>query len=169
MKPTLLFCLILLLTAIQPVLSQRNTPLPQSLQSVAGKTNQPLLGDNVFVLDPTMDMKEIQTLIDTLHARQTGRKSEFSLNRYALLFKPGTYHLDVKAGYYMHVIGLGNSPEEVIIEGAVRSNSTRGGNVLTNFWRAAENLTIVPAKDTTNTWAVSPGRPITQNSCKRKS
>ncbi|MGE5395682.1 MAG: hypothetical protein ACM3P1_13145, partial [Candidatus Saccharibacteria bacterium] len=131
-----------------------------SLKSIIGKTNQPLLGDNVFVLDPAMDMKELQMLIDTLHARQTGRKSEFSLNRYALLLKPGTYHLDVKVGYYMHIIGLGTSPEDVVIEGAVRSNSTHGGNVLTNFWRAAENLTIVPARDTTNTWAVSQAAPI---------
>jgi hypothetical protein len=160
MKLNLLFCLLLLITGILPVHSQGNTPLPQSLQTIAGKTNQLLLGDNVFVLDPAMDMKEIQSLIDTLHARQTGRRSEFSLNRYALLLKPGVYHLDIKVGYYMHVIGLGNSPEEVVIEGAVRSNSTRGGNVLTNFWRAAENLTIVPAKDTTNTWAVSQAAPL---------
>ncbi|HLN73014.1 MAG TPA: hypothetical protein VK205_06945 [Prolixibacteraceae bacterium] len=161
MKPTnLLFCLFILLMAIQPVFSQGSTHLPQSLKSITAQTNKSLLGDNVFVLDPSMDMKEIQALIDTLHARQTGRKSEFSLNRYALLFKPGTYHLDVKVGYYMHVIGLGNSPDEVVIEGAVRSNSTRGGNVLTNFWRAAENLTIVPAKDTTNTWAVSQAAPL---------
>lgn len=160
MKQIILFCLLLFAQGIQKVSSQSTTPLPQSLQSIVSQSNQPLLGDNVFVLDPSMDMHEIQTLIDTLHARQTGRKSEFSINRYALLFKPGTYHLDVKVGYYMHVIGLGNSPEEVVIEGAVRSNSTRGGNVLTNFWRAAENLTIVPAKDTTNTWAVSQAAPL---------
>lgn len=160
MKQIILFCMLLFAQGIQKVSSQSTTPLPQSLQSIVSQSNQPLLGDNVFVLDPSMDMHEIQTLIDTLHARQTGRKSEFSINRYALLFKPGTYHLDVKVGYYMHVIGLGNSPEEVVIEGAVRSNSTRGGNVLTNFWRAAENLTIVPAKDTTNTWAVSQAAPL---------
>jgi hypothetical protein len=86
--------------------------------------------------------------------------NEFSKNRYALLFKPGTYHLDVRVGYYMHVMGLGNSPEDVIIVGAVRSNSTYGGHVLCNFWRTAENLTIVPAKDSTNTWAVSQAAPL---------
>lgn len=155
----LLFCLILVI-GIQPVFSQGSTPLPQSLKAIAAKYNQPVLGENVFVFNPSMDMKEIQTLIDTLHARQTGRKSEFSKNRYALLFQPGTYHLDVRVGYYMHVLGLGDSPEDVIINGAVRSNSTRGGNVLTNFWRAAENLTIIPVKDSTNTWAVSQAAPL---------
>jgi len=161
MKPTFfLICLIVLILNIGPGFSQQTTPLPESLKSIATKSNQPLLGENVFVFNSSMDMKEIQTLIDTLHARQTGRKSEFSKNRVALLFQPGTYHLDVHVGYYMHVLGLGNSPGEVVISGAVRSNSTRGGNVLTNFWRAAENLTIAPAKDSTNTWAVSQAAPL---------
>jgi hypothetical protein len=106
-----------------------------------------------------MDMKEIQILIDTLHARQTARKSEFSKNRYALLFKPGTYKLDIRVGYYMHIIGLGNSPEDVMIVGAVRSNSV-GGHMLINFWRAAENLTILPMIDSTNTWGVSQAAPL---------
>ena len=103
---------------------------------------------------------EVQLLIDTLHALQTTRNSEFSRNRYALLFKPGTYKLDIRVGYYMHIMGLGNSPEDVVIVGAVRSNTTHGGHVLTNFWRTAENLTIVPTIDSTNTWAVSQAAPL---------
>ena len=161
MKQTFfLISLLILFLGIQTVRSQDSNPLPESIKTIAAKSHQPLLGENVFVFDPSMDMKEIQTLIDTLHARQTGRKGEFSKNRYALLFKPGTYNLDVRVGYYMHVLGLGSSPENVIISGAVRSNSTNGGNVLTNFWRAAENLTILPAVDSTNTWAVSQAAPL---------
>jgi hypothetical protein len=105
-------------------------------------------------------MKEVQKLIDSIHAGQVYPANEFSKNRYALLFKPGTYHLDVRVGYYMHIMGLGNSPEDVVIVGAVRSNTTFGGHVLCNFWRTAENLTIVPAKDSTNTWAVSQAAPL---------
>ena len=86
--------------------------------------------------------------------------NEFSKNRYALLFKPGTYKLDIRVGYYTHVMGLGKSPEDVVIVGAVRSNSSQGGHVLCNFWRSAENLTIVPAADSTNTWAVSQAAPL---------
>jgi hypothetical protein len=107
-----------------------------------------------------MDMHEVQALIDSIYAGQVYPSNEFSKNRYALLFKPGTYHLDVRVGYYMHVMGLGNSPEDVVIVGAVRSNSTQGGHVLCNFWRTVENLTIVPAKDSTNTWAVSQAAPL---------
>ncbi|MBA4322129.1 MAG: hypothetical protein C0408_04865 [Odoribacter sp.] len=80
------------------------------------------------------------------------------------MFKPGTYKLDIRVGYYMHVMGLGNSPEDVVIVGSVSSASVRGGirtgHVLTNFWRSVENLTIVPAVDSTNIWAVSQAAPL---------
>jgi len=122
--------------------------------------NNPRLGENVFVFDPGMNMKEIQALLDTIFARQSGRRSEFTANRYALLFKPGHYRLDVKVGYYMQIMGLGDSPEDVVITGAVRSN-TRGSSVLTNFWRGVENLTIVPENsDTTVVWGVSQAAPM---------
>lgn len=135
-------------------------PLPESIKAIAAKYNQALLGQNTFVFDPAMDMREVQTLIDSLHSGQVYPVNEFSENRYALLFKPGTYHLDVRVGYYMHVMGLGNSPDDVVIVGAVRSNTTHGGHVLCNFWRTAENLTIVPTIDSTNTWAVSQAAPL---------
>jgi hypothetical protein len=152
--------LLFLFLGIQIGYSQVTKPLSESVKTIAAKYNQTVFGKNTYVFDPTMDMHEIQTLIDSIHAKQVFPTNEFSKNRYALLFKPGTYHLDVRVGYYMHVMGLGNSPEDVIIVGAVRSNSTYGGHVLCNFWRTAENLTIVPAKDSTNTWAVSQAAPL---------
>jgi hypothetical protein len=124
------------------------------------KFNISSFGENVFVFDPAMDMKNIQILLDTLFNRQAPGKSEFSRNRYALLFKPGTYNLDVKAGYYMQIIGLGKSPEDVVITGAVRSNTMHNNSVLTNFWRSVENLTIIPLKDSANIWGVSQAAPM---------
>jgi hypothetical protein len=135
-------------------------PLPENVKAIAAKYNQTLFGKNAFVFDPSMDMDEVQTLIDSIYAGQVYPTNEFSKNRYALLFKPGTYKLDIRVGYYMHVMGLGNSPEDVVIIGAVRSNSTQGGHVLCNFWRTAENLTIIPTIDSTNTWAVSQAAPL---------
>lgn len=140
--------------------TQSSISLPQNLLILGSKYNNDILGKNVFLFDPTMDMKEIQAFIDSLHSYQTTLTSEFSENRFALLFKPGAYRLDVRVGYYMHIMGLGNSPEDVTIIGAVRSNSMHGGHVLTNFWRTAENLTIVPTVDSTNTWAVSQAAPL---------
>jgi hypothetical protein len=107
-----------------------------------------------------MDMKEIQAVIDTIFARQSVRRSEFSKNRYALLFKSGKYDLDVKVDYYMQVLGLGESPEDVIITGAVRSNTTHGNSVLTNFWRSVENLTVIPTVNSTMVWGVSQAAPL---------
>jgi len=130
--------------------------MPESFR----KYNLPLLGENVFVFDPSMDMKEIQTVIDTIFARQSPRRSEFSHNRYALLFRPGSYDLDIKVDYYMQVLGLGESPRDVVIRGAVRSNTTHGNSVLTNFWRSVENLTIIPAGDSTMVWGVSQAAPL---------
>ena len=131
-------------------------PMPENIK----KFNVPLLGENVFVFDPSMDMKEIQIVVDTAFARQSARRSEFSTNRYALLFKPGKYDLDIKVDYYIQVLGLGESPEDVVINGAVRSNTTHGNSVLTNFWRSVENLTVIPADNSTMVWGVSQAAPL---------
>jgi hypothetical protein len=123
--------------------------------------NQSSFGENVYIFDPSMNMTGIQTLLDTIYNQQSGRKSEFSKKRYALFFKPGNYKLDVKVGFYMQVYGLGESPDDVVIEGAVRSLSTnKSKNVLTNFWRSAENLTVIPTVDSANIWGVSQAAPL---------
>jgi hypothetical protein len=124
------------------------------------KFTDTLLGPNVFIFNPEMDMKEIQEVIDTVFKLQTAPGAEFTVNRFAFLLKPGRYDLDVKVDYYTQVLGLGKSPEEVIINGAVRSNTTHGNSVLTNFWRAVENVTIVPAVNSTMIWGVSQAAPL---------
>ena len=106
-----------------------------------------------------MDMKEIQTFIDAIFAWQSEQGSEFTKNRFAFLFKTGEYNLDIKVGYYMSVLGLGKSPNDVVTNGVVRSN-TRGSSVLTNFWRSAENLTVIPTSDSTVIWGVSRASPL---------
>lgn len=147
MLNTLLTLFILYLTAI--------TPLKSQYQKYHGE-----LGESVFVFDHEMDMKEIQQVIDTIFKRQSVRGSEFSRNRYALLFKPGKYNLDIKIDYYITVLGLGTSPGDVVITGQVRSNTTHGNSVLTNFWRGVENLTIIPSPDSANVWGVSQAAPM---------
>lgn len=134
-------------------------PLSGNAKAIADKYNQTVFGQTAFVFDPVMNMDEVQLLIDSIFANQLFPTNEFSKNRYALVFRPGTYKLDIRVGYYMHIIGLGNSPGDVVIEGAVRSNADKG-HVLCNFWRSVENLTIIPTKDSTNTWAVSQASPL---------
>ncbi len=138
-----------------------NAQLKNTSNYSLSRCNQTMLGENAYVFNPDMNMSDIQTLLDTLYSRQAGRRSEFSRNRYALFFLPGTYTLDVKVGYYMQVYGLGESPEDVVINGAVRSKSTRKeGHVLTNFWRSVENLTVIPTIDSANIWGVSQAAPL---------
>jgi hypothetical protein len=117
----------------------------------------PDFGPNVLIFDPTMPMAMIQSQIDAVIGKQAS--SQFGTARYAYFFKPGQYTLDVKVGFYMQVIGLGLSPDDVVITGAVRSKADWfGGNATLNFWRAAENLAVVPTQDAnTDIWAVSQG------------
>lgn len=114
----------------------------------------PDFGPNVLIFDPTMT--NIQSRIDAVFSQQ--ERSQFGSNRYAYFFKPGKYDLDVQVGFYMQVLGLGQSPDGVAITGAVRSKARWLGNnnATCNFWRSVENLSVTPTQDQNiNIWAVS--------------
>jgi len=160
-RSVLLKFIVVFIVGIQFCIAQTLPSLQKNKVEKASIFNQSPFGENVYIFDPSMDMKVIQTLLDTIYNQQSGRKSEFSKKRYALFFKPGNYKLDVKVGFYMKVYGLGESPDDVVIEGAVRSLSTnKSKNVLTNFWRSAENLTVIPTVDSANIWGVSQAAPL---------
>lgn len=116
----------------------------------------PDFGPSVLIFGP--DDPDIQTRLDAVYAQQ--ERSEFGPGRFALLFRPGSYRADVRVGYYMHVAGLGRSPDDVRITGAVRAKATwmRNNNATVNFWRTVENLSVAPTVEgRVNTWAVSQG------------
>src|SRR5690349_6640771 len=118
----------------------------------------PDLGPNVRIFDPTMSAASIQATLDSIFGSQ--ESSEFGPNRFALLFMPGTYAVDARVGFYTQVAGLGLSPDQVVIDGAVRADARwRKGNATLNFWRAVENLSINPAKGF-DQWAVSQAAPM---------
>src|SRR5258706_7830791 len=67
-------------------------------------------GPNVKIFDPTMPISEIQATVDAISSQQIG--NEMGTQRYALLFKPGTYGtaahpLIFQVGYYTEVARLG--------------------------------------------------------------
>ena len=75
--------------------------------------------------------------------------NQFGTQRYAILFEPGTYGsaaspLVFQVGYYTSVAGLGLSPNDVVINGAIESfNQCFGACTgLNNFWRSVSNLTL---------------------------
>jgi hypothetical protein len=160
MKTKFVISLMVLLLSLEVTMAQLIESSPGRLPDFAVNYRNKMFGENVFIFDPNMDMKEIQTLIDTLYNQQHPRISEFGLNRYALFFKPGTYKLDIKAGYYMHIIGLGESPDDVVIKGVLISKGEKNGNVTCNFWRSVENLTIAPPDGAMNIWGVSQAAPM---------
>jgi CubicO group peptidase (beta-lactamase class C family) len=125
----------------------------QAAADALAQTGGPDFGPNVLVFDPCMPMADIQQKLTEIQTKQ--QRAQFGPDRYAILFKPGKYELDVQIAYYMHLMGLGRSPDDVQITGAVRSRSTRGA--LVNFWRAVENFSVIPTVDANhvNTWAVS--------------
>jgi hypothetical protein len=133
---------------------------------------QPDFGPNVLVFDPAMPVGEIKAKVDAIASQQL--TNEFGSQRYALLFKPGTYGsaatpLNFQVGYYTAVAGLGRSPTDVVINGSINVyNRCRNGNciALDNFWRSLSNLTINVSDPAGagcyagNFWAVSQAAPM---------
>jgi len=109
---------------------------------------QPDFGPNVFVFNPGMPQSQIQAAVDAVAGQQVA--NQFGDQRFALLFEPGTYGsaaapLIFQVGYYTTVAGLGASPKDVTINGAIdvfNQCSSGSCTALVNFWRSLSNLTI---------------------------
>ncbi|KAJ8114196.1 hypothetical protein ONZ43_g4959 [Nemania bipapillata] len=97
--------------------------------------NETIFGPNVFVFDPRMPMAAIQDKVTAIFKQMEA--NEFGTERYALLFKPGTYNILFDVGFYTHVAGLGKSPDDVLIEGGVNVPAywMPHRNATCNFWR----------------------------------
>ncbi len=143
-----LFCTVSFLL-LAPANAQPRQPQP---------VMQHELGDNVLLFDPSMPAANIQAQIDRIYAIQ--QHSEFGSARYALLFLPGEYHVDIPVGFYTQVLGLGATPDAVHIIGNVHSDASLPRNNATcTFWRAAEGFSVTPT-DGTMQWAVSQAVPF---------
>jgi hypothetical protein len=144
-------------------------PRPASVPGAPG------LGPNVYIFTPSMPQNQIQQTVDAIASQQVS--NQFGTQRYALLFEPGTYGsapdpLSFQVGYYTTVAGLGASPGDVVINGAVDAfnQCLAPGNctALVNFWRSLSNLTInVTAspslsgcQGSAEFWAVSQAAPM---------
>lgn len=112
-----------------------------------------LFGPNVYVFDENDTKEDIQDVIDQVF--ETQEENQFGDERYALFFKPGTYDVQAKVGFYTHVGGLGTLPTDTTLTSidvnAFWMQNEGGNNATCNFWRRAENFTV---RDT-STWAVA--------------
>lgn len=121
-----------------------------------------LFGDTINLYSPTDDVsvinKEIKEISDEM---MPAAKSEFSKNRYAIAFKPGTYDINtINVGFYTQVLGLGATPLDVSIKN-INVDSCGGENTLINFWRGVENLSVMTGKDDSEVkWGTSQAAPL---------
>lgn len=120
----------------------------------------PDFGPKVLRFSPERSAQAMQAEADAVFAEQ--ETAQMGTGRYAILLSPGFYDLDINVGYYTDVRGLGMHPDEVTVTGAVRSEADWfGGNSTHNFWRAAENMRVIPTTEPgVNRWAVSQAAPF---------
>src|ERR1051325_8016390 len=111
--------------AVERTLVAVGSVLAMVLLVVAGASAKPPLqpdfGPNVVVFDPSMPQSQIQATVDAIATQQV--PNQLGNQRYALLFEPGTYGsaatpLNFQVGYYTSVAGLGQSPNDVVINGS---------------------------------------------------
>ena len=139
-------------------------------QTPASKSTN-LFGPNVYIVDPTMSAADITAALTSF-----SNEDQFSANRHAILFKPGTYNVEAPVGYYEQIAGLGETPNSVTINGFLTPNfgvpvygtsTWPQANLTDTFWRSLENMTINPTTDSlqnapanTLQWGVSQGAPL---------
>ncbi|MFI9054167.1 coagulation factor 5/8 type domain-containing protein [Streptomyces anulatus] len=130
------------------------TAFGEEVQAVPGGGD---LGPNVHVFDPSTP--DIQGKVDEIFKKQ--ESAQFGTDRYALMFKPGTYDdINAQIGFYTQIAGLGLNPNDTTFNGDVTVDAGWfDGNATQNFWRSAENLTLTPVSGT-NRWAVSQAAPF---------
>src|SRR6266478_8754772 len=119
-----------------------------AMPAVADAPTAPHFGSNVTIFNPSMPQSQVQAAVDAVSGQQV--TNQFGTQRYAFLFEPGTYGsnanpLVFQVGFYTSIAGLGLSPNDVVINGAIVSFNQCFGtscNGLDNFWRSVSNLTL---------------------------
>ncbi len=135
--------------------TRTNTPTVPTSTPVSGT---PDFGPNVLIFDPSMSMSSIQTQINNVYSIQ--QYNQFGSERYALLFKPGTYTVDLPVGFYTQILGLGASPDNVYITGYMHSDAVLPNfNSTQNFWRGAEGFSVTSSSGFVR-WGVSQAAPL---------
>ncbi len=135
----------------------------------------PLFGPNVTIFDENWSVDAINSALQA-----ASHEGEFSLKRHQFFFAPGTYGVNNNAdnpmaatniinselGYYQSVSGLGASPDDVLINGAIHVEPERVCEAnpwdcqqpgsLTKFWRSMSNLAFNPIQQPVGVDATRP-------------
>eukprot|EP00929_Paragymnodinium_shiwhaense_P093752 TRINITY_DN53_c0_g1_i8.p1 TRINITY_DN53_c0_g1~~TRINITY_DN53_c0_g1_i8.p1 ORF type:complete len:760 (-),score=142.06 TRINITY_DN53_c0_g1_i8:520-2799(-) len=117
--------------------------------AAATEPNPPTWPATVQVFGPSDASDKIKAAVEAAFAKNGGQTppdhGQFSSERYAFLFKPGKYSVDVPVGYYTQVLGLGEDPTDVVFTGSKGVYCEEGSydispGALNSFWRGAENF-----------------------------
>ena len=83
--------------------------------ALGGQPNPPAWPSSVRVFSPgDTDIEDaIAEAYYTNGGHDPPNHGQFSNDRYAFLFKPGTYDVDCPVGYYTQILGLGKQPSDV--------------------------------------------------------
>ncbi len=120
-------------------------------------SNPPTWPDSVLVFSDTDS--HIKEQIDAATLDLQDKTGHFSDKRVALLFKPGTYDVDFIVGYYVQVLGLGETPSDTKFIGEKGAYSPAFDPGLSGslnvFWKSIENI-----QTRSMLWAVSQAAPL---------
>ncbi len=121
----------------------------QAPSSLCPGANATSFGPNVCVFSDTMSQATIQTDLNNIASQQVPVESQFSSQRYAIFFLPGTYGsaadpLVFQVGYYTEVAGLGALPQDTVVNGAIDvfNNLCTAGHERLQFRRQLLALTV---------------------------
>ena len=115
---------------------------------IGTEPNPPTWPASVSVFSPSDLPADIEAKVNAAFAKNGGHEpannGQFSDDRFAFLFKPGSYSSDVPVGFYTQVLGLGASPDDTVFTGEKGVYCEEGdydftGGALDTFWRGAEN------------------------------
>ncbi|CAK8999861.1 3-beta-glucosidase) (Laminarinase) (SacteLam55A) [Durusdinium trenchii] len=147
------------------VVNRRFTRVRVTTETGLGEPNPPEWPETVYIYGPEDASErnltaEIAELLRELNNVSTGH---YSSERKALLFKPGSYDVEVEVGYYVQVLGLGRHPKDVSFTSRRGVFSPPMGESpdpgsLDNFWRSAENFHQASSEGML--WAVSQACPL---------
>ena len=140
------------------------SPPPPPAPAPTPTSDTPDFGANVTVFDPSMPAATVQAALDAnFNAQLLSPTAQFGGAHHAFLFRPGTYAVTANLVFYESLAGLGQNPDDVRITGNINVDSGwnlgDASNATQNFWRSAENLSVLPAGGSTR-WAVSQAAPM---------
>ncbi|HLI77592.1 MAG TPA: hypothetical protein VKV02_11645, partial [Acidobacteriaceae bacterium] len=125
----------------------------------AAQYNNTIFGPNVYVFDPSVAGSTVNSTLSAI-SNPSVDQAQFSTNRTAVLFKPGSYMgINSEIGFYTSISGLGTTPDATVLNGGglYIDIGDDNGNDTTNFWRSMENVNIPVPSGGTEHWAVSQG------------